>query len=301
MSKIEIIENEYLSIQKYICDKIEKIDGSAKFIDDKWESNLGTGLTKVVSDGEKIEKGAVNFSLVKGRFSPQMSQILGESGKEFAATGISSIFHPINPWCPIIHMNVRYFELDTGVSWFGGGIDLTPHYVNKKDASIFHKSIKKICDKYASNFYYDYKKWCDDYFYLKHREETRGIGGIFFDRVKPEENKLSFDKLFDFTKELANSYPEIYEEQIILNNDKKFDDNNIKWQNIRRSRYVEYNLLFDRGTKFGLESGGRTESILVSMPPTANWYYDYKPIENSEEETTLNLLKKNIDWININE
>ena len=194
------------------------------------------------------------------------------------------------------HMNVRYFEMSNGTFWFGGGIDLTPHYVVEEDAKWFHKTLKNACDKHNDAYYPKFKTWADDYFFNTHRNETRGIGGIFFDYQKTDETRNK-EQLFDFVKEIGESFAPIYTHFMKKNKDLPYSENEKKFQLLRRGRYVEFNLVHDRGTKFGLETNGRMESILMSMPPVANWVYDYQAEANSEEEKTLNLLKKGIDWV----
>lgn len=193
-------------------------------------------------------------------------------------------------------MNVRYFELDNGTFWFGGGIDLTPHYIIPEQAKLFHQGLKKICDKYHVDFYSKFKNWADDYFFIPHRNETRGIGGIFFDH-QTTESGLSKEDLFKFCIELGDNFTVLYNQQAELGRNKSVTESEIEWRNLRRGRYVEFNLVNDRGTKFGLLSGGRTESILMSLPANANWEYNYLPSAGSEEEATLEKLKKEIDWI----
>lgn len=297
MHNIDKIADTYRLLQQDIVKRIEEADGKSKFSNDSWTSGLGTGVTSVIQDGAIVEKGAVNFSYVRGTFTHQMESILGEKAGTYAATGISSILHPENPWVPIIHMNVRYFALDNGISWFGGGIDLTPHIVDPSDARMFHQSLKEVCDRFDGSFYPEFKKWADDYFYLPHRMETRGIGGIFFDRLKPAD-QTEFEKLFQFTVSLAKLYPEVYEVFMKKYWQKAYSEREKKWQLLRRGRYVEFNLVYDRGTRFGLESGGKAESILVSLPAHAAWEYNFTPRPGSFEEKTLGMLKKNIDWIN---
>ncbi|RKD90206.1 oxygen-dependent coproporphyrinogen oxidase [Mangrovibacterium diazotrophicum] len=288
---------DYRALQQKICSILEQADGGSKFMTDHWTKEIGEGFTMVFEDGHAIEKAAVNFSAVNGPVSESMRKALNiDEGQEYFASGISSIIHPRNPHAPITHMNVRYFELSSGVAWFGGGIDLTPHYVDKKEATWFHRELKTVCDRFDADYYPNFKKWADDYFYLKHRAETRGVGGIFFDH-KPAASDSDFEQLFAYTKDLALAYPRIYVQLLNANRDKAFTESEKKWQYLRRGRYVEFNLLYDRGTKFGLESNGRTESIFLSMPPMASWTYDYKPEAGSREEETLNLLKKDIDWI----
>lgn len=296
MNEIAKISETYTELQSEICRILETSDGKVKFSANSWQKDIGTGITCVLQNGAIIEKGAVNFSFVKGKFSAQMEKLLGEKAEEYAATGISSILHPINPWMPIIHMNVRYFALNNGVSWFGGGIDLTPHIIQPEDAVSFHQQLKEICDHFDTNFYPDYKKWADDYYFLPHRNETRGVGGIFFDRLKPAENQ-NFDKLFGLTCALAKAYPKIYSGFMKKYGQKPFSEREKKWQNLRRGRYVEFNLIHDRGTKFGLESDGNTESILLSLPANASWEYNYIPEPGGFEEATLKQLKKGIDWL----
>ncbi len=291
------IAKHYRNLQQQVCQKLETADGGGVFKTDHWTKDIGEGFTMVFQNGSAIEKAAVNFSAVNGVVNENMRKALKiDEGQEYFASGISSIIHPRNPHAPIAHMNVRYFELSSGHSWFGGGIDLTPHYVNKKEAGWFHRELKNICDLFSPDYYPNFKKWADDYFYLKHRDETRGVGGIFFDHQSADDD-LAFEQLFAFTRDLTQAYPRIYKELLNANRDKEYTDDEKQWQYLRRGRYVEFNLLYDRGTKFGLESNGRTESILLSMPPMASWAYDFQPVAGSREEETLNLLKKDIGWI----
>jgi coproporphyrinogen III oxidase len=197
---------------------------------------------------------------------------------------------------PIIHMNVRYFEMSNGIWWFGGGIDLTPHYVDVDDAAFFHSTLKTACDKHNSLFYPEFKKWADDYFYINHRKETRGIGGIFFDKLTATQ-EFSKENRFAFVQEIGNSFAPVYTALIKKNKGRIYTEQNKEWQLLRRGRYVEFNLVYDKGTKFGLETNGRTESILMSLPETAGWKYNYTPTKNSQEEFTLSFLKKEVDWI----
>jgi len=293
----EQVAKTYRTLQQQICNRLETADGKAAFLTDSWEKDIGYGHTMVLSDGDVIEKAAVNFSAVGGPVTETMRKALViNDGQSYFASGISSIIHPKNPYVPIIHMNVRYFRLSSGKSWFGGGIDLTPHYVDKPEAAWFHRELKIICDRYDATYYPEFKLWADNYFYLPHREETRGVGGIFFDH-QPAAGEAVFKKLFAFTSDLADAYPRIYIELMNRNRHHLFSDNEKKWQYLRRGRYVEFNLLYDRGTKFGLESKGRIESIFLSMPPTASWNYDFHPEEGSKEAETQALLKKGVDWI----
>lgn len=286
----------YKDIQQTICRTLEAADGSGKFSESEWEKEVGSGITCVMQNGSIIEKAGVNFSSVRGNFNDKMATLLGENATTFAATGISSIIHSGNPFVPTIHMNVRYFSLDNGSSWFGGGIDLTPAYINLEEAREFHQTIKEICDRYDTTFYPDWKTWADDYFYLPHRHETRGIGGIFFDRIKPS-NESDFEKMLNLTSELAGIYPVIYSRLMKDNGHKSYTEAQKKWQKIRRGRYVEFNLIHDRGTKFGLESEGNIESILVSLPSEVEWVYQYQPQAGSPEAQIQELLKKGIAWV----
>ncbi len=294
MERIRNIAETFSKVQEEICQSLEIADGKGKFAKDKWSKAIGGGTSRVIRNGNVIEKGAVNFSYVSGKLTGQMEKVLGEKAENYSATGISSILHAHNPWVPTIHMNVRYFALDNGVSWFGGGIDLTPSYIIIEEAKWFHEQIQAICDRFHPNFYADFKKWADDYFFLPHRNETRGVGGIFFDRLKPGD-KYSFETLFEFAVTQAKAYPKIYSE-FMKRSSKPYSEKESKWQALRRGRYVEFNLVNDRGTKFGLESNGNTESILVSMPANAAWEYNYMPEPDSLEEKTQQLLKKEINW-----
>ena len=213
----------------------------------------------------------------------------------FFATGVSIVIHPQSPLVPIIHMNVRYFEMSNGVKWLGGGIDLTPHYIVDKDAQFFHKQLKVVCNKHHAEYYSKFKTWADDYFYINHRKETRGIGGIFFDRLNQSED-MSFEKNLDFWKDVGSAFAPIYVHLMNKNKSKAYSPEQKQWQLLRRGRYVEFNLVYDKGTKFGLETNGRIESILMSLPANASWLYDFKTQEGSEEQNTLNKLKKGINW-----
>lgn len=298
MYKVAEIAQIYSGLQHEICQSLERVDGKARFEEHKWEKEIGSGVTCVMRNGAAIEKGGVNFSFVEGDFTPQMERILGERAKSYSVTGISSIMHPVNPHVPVIHMNIRYFSLDNSIHWFGGGIDLTPHYIDATEAGYFHRQLKKICDKYSANFYPDFKQLADDYFFIPHRNETRGIGGIFFDRIKPDEN-INFEQLLAFTKDLAFTYPNLYGEMVKEKMTKPFSATEKNWQELRRGRYTEFNLIYDRGTKFGFDSNGNAESILISLPATAAWEYKHEVQPESAEYKTLQLLKKGIDWINL--
>jgi len=287
---------QFRDLQLKIVEALAKHDGRAGFNADEWQRpEGGGGITMTISDGRIIEKGGVAFSKVTGKITEEMSQQMGMHGDSFLATGVSIVLHSVHPLHPTIHMNVRYFETNEGKSWFGGGIDLTPMYVDMFKAARFHQHLKAICDTFNASSYEQYKTWADDYFYLPHRNETRGIGGIFFDHLTPKSDVERL-KILDFCLALGIKFPVIYQEQT---NDTppKASLEQFEWQALRRSRYVEYNLLFDRGTKFGIVSNGRTESILLSMPPSAVWKYNYSPVAGSQEEQTIQRLKKHVDWI----
>ncbi|HEY9047291.1 MAG TPA: oxygen-dependent coproporphyrinogen oxidase [Ohtaekwangia sp.] len=296
----ELIRDWFIELQESICKALEEVDGKGKFISDPWErEGGGGGVSRVITEGNIIEKGGVNFSAVWGKTpEPVLKTMNLPAGDhpDFFATGISIVLHPINPMVPIIHMNTRYFEMSNGVWWFGGGIDLTPHYVAEDDARWFHQQLKNACDKHDASYYPSFKKWADDYFFIKHRNETRGIGGIFFDYLKGE-NGFTKESRFDFVKDVGSAFAPIYTAFMKKNHTLPYTEKEKQWQYLRRGRYVEFNLVWDRGTKFGLDTDGRTESILMSLPPQAQWVYNYQPPSGSPEQKTLALLKKEINWV----
>jgi coproporphyrinogen III oxidase len=295
----EFIAEQFKVLQDHICKRLEEVDGKSIFIEDLWKRDEGGGgRTRIIKDGTILEKGGVAFSEVHGPVSEIMRKQLGLDGESFFATGVSIVLHPNSPFVPIIHMNVRYFEMNTGVYWFGGGIDLTPHYIKPNQAAWFHTDLKNVCDSYNSTFYERFKSWADDYFYLPHRDETRGVGGIFFDHLIAEDSGLTKEQLLQFCLDLGKLFPETYEKQVLAGKDLDVKPEHLNWRNLRRGRYVEFNLVHDRGTKFGLLSGGRTESILMSLPKDASWEYGFTPEVDSPEAFTLNNLKKGIDWLN---
>jgi coproporphyrinogen III oxidase len=300
------IRDWFRSLQDDICTQLEHVDGKGKFIRDQWaRPGGGGGISRVLAQGNIIEKGGVNFSEVWGKTPEATLKLLNlpVSGKNepphFFATGVSIVLHPSNPMVPIIHMNVRYFEIqmkeDKDLWWFGGGIDLTPHYVIEEDARYFHQRLKNICDQHHPSYYSEFKKWADDYFFIKHRNETRGVGGIFFDYLRAE-NGFTKASRFDFVKNVGNTFAPVYMHFMKKNERLPFGEREKQWQHLRRGRYVEFNLVWDRGTKFGLETDGRAESILMSLPPQANWEYNHQPEAGSAEEQTLSYLKKGINW-----
>lgn len=292
----EKIAEWFQGLQDSICNSLETLDGKSAFMEDQWDRPQGGGgRSRVIKDGDLIEKGGVNFSAVSGPTPDKILKALNLSEADFFATGVSIVLHPKNPWVPIIHMNVRYFEMSNGVWWFGGGIDLTPHYVIVQKAKKFHQYLKDTCDKHDAGFYPKFKQWADDYFFVKHRNETRGIGGIFFDRLTDKEGR-SKDQQWNFVKDVGETFIPAYTDAVNDLRDKQWSESEKKWQKIRRGRYVEFNLVHDKGTKFGLDTNGRTESILMSLPPEANWEYDRRPSTEMEKQT-LAFLKKGIDWV----
>ena len=300
----EQIAADYKEIQDEICAALEITDGKGVFEEELWERDGGGGgRTRIIQNGNIFERGGVNFSAVHGNLPDTVKKALNVEQNDFFATGISIVIHPNHPMVPIIHMNIRYFEMPSSfnsdnepVRWFGGGIDLTPHYVVEDDARFFHQCLKDVCEKYNGDFYHRFKVWADDYFFIKHREETRGIGGIFYDRLTAN-NDMTWSEVFEFSKALGRSFIPVYTELVNRNRNKPFTGEQQLWQYQRRSRYTEFNLVYDAGTKFGLETNGRIESILMSLPPTAKWVYNYQPAAGSEEERTLSLLKKGVNWV----
>jgi coproporphyrinogen III oxidase len=290
----EQIEAYFRDLQDRICQGIAEADGTGSFKEDLWlRPEGGGGRTRLIEGGSILEKAGVNFSAVSGPLHPKMVTSLNVTEEvEFFATGVSIVMHPFNAWVPIIHMNVRYFELSNGQSWFGGGIDLTPHIIIPEQAKWFHQQVKAAFDGFGDDVYAKYKTWADDYFFNTHRNETRGIGGIFFDYLK--EDKL---KTFDFVKSVGETFVPIYSHLMKVNAGKPVSQQERDFQLLRRGRYVEFNLVHDRGTKFGLETNGRTESILMSLPPLASWEYMYDASGYPEGQKTLDLLKKGIDWV----
>lgn len=293
----------FREVQSEICSALERLDGQGQFCADKWsraESETlygGGGLTCVISNGKIIEKGAVNFSEVEGRLPADMTaKLLGIEGEApFYATGVSLIIHPHSPLVPTTHANFRYLEAENS-SWFGGGADLTPYYLFEEDAIHFHRVLKESCDRHDPEFYSRFKKWCDEYFFLPHRGEARGVGGVFYDYLgKGEAERMS--TLFKFQHDIAHSFNECYGPIVERRKEAEWSAEQKEFQLIRRGRYVEFNLLYDRGTQFGLKTGGRTESILVSLPAEVRWRYNYNPSPGSEEERLIEALKVPREWI----
>lgn len=286
----------FRALQLRITDALEKEDGAGRFREDAWERpGGGGGFSRIMNQGAVIEKGGVNFSAVHGHLPENIQKALGVTASAFLATGVSIVIHPNSPLVPIIHMNVRYFGLEDGTWWFGGGIDLTPHYVVADDAQYFHNQLKHTCDRFDPEFYPKFKQWADDYFFIKHRKETRGIGGIFFDRLN-ETSGHSKEKLWAFVLAVGDTFAPTYTALMSRHKHESFTDQQKEWQLLRRGRYVEFNLVYDKGTKFGLDTDGRIESILMSLPRHVSWYYDHQSAAGSAEAETRSLLRKGIDW-----
>jgi len=290
---INVVITFLKSLQDKICSELEAADGRGKFIEDNWQrAEGGGGRTRVLTDGDVIEQGGVNFSVVSGdKLPPSATAHRPElAGRKWQACGVSLVIHPKNPFVPTSHANVRFFvaekEGEEPVWWFGGGFDLTPFYPFKEDVVHWHQTAKDICQPFGEEVYSEYKKWCDEYFYLKHRNETRGVGGLFFDDL----NKWSFEQCFDYIKAVGAGFIDAYIPLIEKRKATPYDDTHRQFQLYRRGRYVEFNLVFDRGTLFGLQSGGRTESILMSMPPLARWEYNFQANDGSAEAKLQNYL-----------
>jgi coproporphyrinogen III oxidase len=293
----ETIEYGMKTLQDTICVGLEELDMGGKFREDLWERSEGGGGRTRIIEGRDVQKGGVNFSAVHGPLSTKISKALNIPANNFYATGVSIVLHPLNPWVPIIHMNVRYFETDSGHHWFGGGIDVTPHYVDLEEAVFIHRYLKTVCDKHDTEYYPRFKKWADKYFYIKHRKETRGIGGIFFDRLS-ENDQVKKEDLWDFVQDVGQSFLPIYTSLLENNKEKEYTDSDLDWQFHRRGRYVEFNLVWDKGTKFGLDTDGRTESILMSLPPQARWTYNHNSEKNEKAMITQKILAhQSIDWV----
>jgi len=292
--------------QNSICAAIEELDGSGKFKEDVWERpNGGGGISRVMAGGTVFEKAGCSLSVVYGTMPPEALAASTERGANrakgmkpgeripFFACGLSSVMHPRNPFAPTMHFNYRYFETDGGAWWFGGGTDITPSYLNEEDMKHFHGTYKEVCDNHDPDYYAKFKKWADDYFFIKHRGETRGLGGIFFDdqcNKEPEEH-------FAFSKEALNSVIKAYVPIVAKHKDDDFTQKQKEWQLMRRGRYVEFNLVYDRGTVFGLKTGGRIESILMSLPETARWEYNHQVKPGSPEAEIMDCFKSPREWV----
>ncbi|MCG9758714.1 MULTISPECIES: oxygen-dependent coproporphyrinogen oxidase [Pseudoalteromonas] len=295
MSKINLdtVKAFLLQLQDNICQGLEAADGNAQFVEDAWErAEGGGGRTRVIRNGDVIEQGGVNYSHVFGASMPASATAHRPelAGRSFHACGVSLVIHPKNPNIPTSHANVRFFiaekEGEEPIWWFGGGFDLTPFYPVLEDVKHWHQVAKDLCAPFGDAVYGDYKKWCDEYFYLKHRDETRGVGGLFFDDL----NQWGFEKSFAFMQAVGNGFLDAYLPIIEKRKDTPYSEQERQFQLYRRGRYVEFNLVWDRGTLFGLQTGGRTESILMSMPPLARWEYDFQPEPGSKEAELYNYL-----------
>jgi coproporphyrinogen III oxidase len=286
-------------IQNQIVTALEKIDGKS-FLTEQWDRpEGGGGITRVIEEGNLFERGGVNFSHVKGNHLPPSAMAARPelAGRQWEAIGVSLVIHPRNPYIPTVHMNVRFFHAyapsKDSVWWFGGGMDLTPYYGFTEDATHFHRMCKESLTPYGDHLYPEFKKWCDEYFYLKHRQEPRGIGGIFFD----DFNSLDFENAFSMTQNVGEHFIKAYLPIVEKRKDTPYGERERDFQAYRRGRYVEFNLIFDRGTLFGLQSNGRTESILMSMPPTAKWGYKWAPEANSPEAALYSDFLVHKEWV----
>ena len=301
MSQVDIaaVKKYLLNLQDSICHQLESLDGN-HFVEDSWErAGGGGGRTRVMQEGGLIEKGGVNFSHVFGnQLPPSATAARPElAGRSFQAMGVSLVIHPRNPYVPTSHANVRFFVAEKPgedpVWWFGGGYDLTPYYGFEEDVIEWHQVAKNACEPFGPQVYPQYKKWCDEYFYLKHRDEARGVGGLFFDDL----NEPNFEQSFAFMRSVGDSYMQAYTPLVERRKDMPYGEREREFQAFRRGRYVEFNLVWDRGTLFGLQSGGRTESILMSLPPQVRWGYDWKPEAGSVEEKLYTDFLKPKDWL----
>lgn len=289
-------------LQNQITKALEKVDGKATFREDLWNrTEGGGGQSRIIENGEVIEKGGVNISAVHGPLPESMQAYFKVGNVDFFACGLSLVIHPKNPMAPTVHANWRYFEMynennECIDQWFGGGLDLTPCYLFEEDAKHFHLQCKKACDAHDSHFYSEFKDKCDAYFHNSHREEARGVGGLFFDYLKADK-KYSIKDRYDFTTEVGNAFLEAYIPIIEKRKFMSYTPAQRTWQEIRRGRYVEFNLVHDKGTLFGLKTNGRIESILMSLPPTVQWRYDHQPDPDSDESKLLEVLKNPKSWV----
>ncbi|RPE00064.1 oxygen-dependent coproporphyrinogen oxidase [Aureibaculum marinum] len=294
--------NYIQKLQDNITLKLEEVDGKAKFKEDFWKRpEGGGGRTRVIENGEVFEKGGVNISAVYGELPITMQEHFRVKEADFFACGLSLVLHPKNPFVPTVHANWRYFEMydkqgNIVDSWFGGGQDLTPYYLFDEDVIHFHQVCKQACDKHNSEFYKKYKERCDQYFYNTHRNEARGVGGLFFDYCK-KTNQFSMENWYSFVTEVGDSFLQAYVPIVDKRKELPYDEAQRNWQEIRRGRYVEFNLVHDKGTLFGLKTNGRIESILMSLPPHVQWVYDHHPEKDSEEERLIKVLKNPKNWV----
>lgn len=299
---IDSVKDYLLNLQNRICKALETQEPEARFLEDNWKrTEGGGGRTRVLTNGVVIEQGGVNFSHVYGsNLPPSATAARPElANRQFQAMGVSLVIHPYNPYIPTSHANVRYFVAEKPgedpIWWFGGGFDLTPFYPFQEDVVHWHETARKACESFGPEVYARYKKWCDEYFYLKHRNETRGVGGLFFDDL----NEWEFERSFDFMQSIGDHYIDAYLPIVEKRKNTPYTEKEREFQLYRRGRYVEFNLVYDRGTLFGLQSGGRTESILMSMPPVAHWRYNWQPEPGSPESVLYDHYLKPRDWLNI--
>jgi len=297
---INDVRQYLLGLQNQVCKTLETEDGRATFVEDAWEyqNGMGGGLTRVLAGGDVIEKAGVNFSHVRGKALPTAATAKRPelANLPFQALGVSVVVHPQNPYVPTTHANVRFILVENENNpfwWFGGGYDLTPYYGFVEDCQHWHQTAKTACDSFGADIYPKYKKWCDEYFYLKHRNEPRGIGGLFFDDL----NEWGFERSFQFMQSVGNSFTQAYQPIMAKRKSYAFSEREREFQCYRRGRYVEFNLLYDRGTLFGLQSDGRTESILMSLPPEVNWKYNWKPEPETPEAELYEVFLKPKDWV----
>ncbi len=300
MSDIERVNRYLTGLQNRICSELEQLDGKQQFARDPWERpGGGGGESRVLTGGKVFEQAGVGYSHVFGdQMPPSATKHRPDlAGARFEAAGVSLVVHPQNPYVPTTHANFRFFTAgdDDPVWWFGGGFDLTPYYPFLDDVVHWHQVAKQACDPFGDDLYARYKKWCDDYFYLKHRGETRGVGGLFFDDI----NDAGFEKSFEFLQAVGDSFIAAYKPIVKRRQAHPFGDRQREFQLYRRGRYVEFNLIYDRGTLFGLQSGGRTESILMSLPPRVRWQYNWAPEPGSAEEKLYRDYLRPRDWLNL--
>jgi len=295
------VKQYLLGLQDRICNELEQEDGSGQFLEDSWlRDEGGGGRSRVLNNGNVFEQGGVNFSHVMGESMPASATAHRPelAGRRFEAMGVSLVMHPNNPYAPTSHANIRFFiagkDGEDPIWWFGGGFDLTPYYGFKEDAIHWHQTARKACASFGNEVYPKYKKWCDEYFFLKHRNEPRGIGGLFFDDL----NDGGFEQCFAFMRSIGDHFLEAYRPIIARRKDTPFDDKERQFQLYRRGRYVEFNLVYDRGTLFGLQTGGRTESILMSLPPLVRWQYNFQPEAGTPEAELYETFLKPQDWAN---
>ncbi len=297
---IDAIEAYLLGLQDRICDALEQADGSGRFREDAWKREAGGGgRTRVLRDGELFEQAGINFSHVHGAGLPPSAtaQRPELAGRRFQALGVSLVIHPRNPYVPTSHANVRFFLAENPqadpVWWFGGGYDLTPYYGFEEDVRHWHRTARDACAPFGGDVYPRFKQWCDDYFYIRHRKEPRGVGGLFFDDL----NQWGFSRCFEFLRAVGDSYLPAYLPIVQGRQSQVYGERETDFQRYRRGRYVEFNLVYDRGTLFGLQSGGRTESILMSLPPRVAWRYDWRPAPGSPEARLYEVFLKPRDWV----